>query len=881
MRYLVFSEPEREEYSICFLVPVINKADIHKAYLENSGINQEDVLVLDLHYTPGKKKTPMKEMRAYIEEELAPILLRAKVQYIVCCDAEYFKALTKEAKTEANLGYLVDSEMGPWKVVYVPNHKAIFYDPEKVTAKIQQGLQALTSTLSGSYEKPGTDIIQTEYYPKTYDDIKRTLEALLKFKSLTCDIEAFSLKHVSAGIGTITFCWNKHEGVAFAVDYKPHSNVSPNAAEFDGTYGSQVKNEPIRKLLRWFFVECFLREIKLTYHSIGFDVTILIYQLFMDDILDRKNMLYGLEVMMTHWDCTKLITYLATNSCSGNRLGLKDQAQEYCGNYAMDSEDIKDIRRIPLPKLLQYNLVDGLGTWYTYEKHWDTLVADDQLEIYNTLFKPSMVDIIEMQLTGMPVNMEEVKRVDKQLTSEINIIISNIQAHPIIQQFTKEYLNVKYAEKMNEKWVKKRIEPQDAHQVFNPNSDPQMRALFFDWLKLDVINRTASKKPSTDGETIEALLNRVTNPSILDLLGYFQQHAIISILTTNFIPALLGSVEGPDGWHYLFGNFNLGGTLSGRLSSSGPNLQNLPSTAKGNPKKLKYAKLIKGCFQAPPGWLFGGVDFSSLEDRISALSTKDPNKLKVYTDGYDGHSLRAFAYFKEDMPDIIDTVESINTVQKKYKPLRDRSKNPTFTLTYQGTWIALVKKYGFSIAQAKEVEARYHELYKVSDDWVFARLDAATRDGYITAAFGLRVRTPLLKQVIRGTTSTPYEAEAEGRTAGNALGQSWCLLNSRAGNEFNAKVRHSSYSLDIRPCAQIHDAQYHLIRDDVSIVAWVNEHLVKAVQWQDHPEIAHDDVKLGGEFGIFYPNWNTEITIPNGAKEDEIISIINKAITKE
>ena len=50
--------------------------------------------------------------------------------------------------------------------------------------------------------------------------------------------------------------------------------------------------------------------------------------------------------------------------------------------------------------------------------------------------------------------------------------------------------------------------------------------------------------------------------------------------------------------------------------------------------------------------MFCGLDFASLEDRISALTTKDPNKLKVYTDGYDGHSLRAFTYFAEAMPDV-------------------------------------------------------------------------------------------------------------------------------------------------------------------------------------------------------------------------------------
>src|SRR5690606_19651736 len=83
----------------------------------------------------------------------------------------------------------------------------------------------------------------------------------------------------------------------------------------------------------------------------------------------------------------------------------------------------------------------------------------------------------------------------------------------------------------------------------------------------------------------------------------------------------------------------------GRLSSSNPNLQTIPANS-------KYGKLIKSCFRAPEGWLFVGLDFASLEDRISALTTKDTNKLKVYTDGFDGHSLRAQSYFSEQMPDI-------------------------------------------------------------------------------------------------------------------------------------------------------------------------------------------------------------------------------------
>lgn len=236
--------------------------------------------------------------------------------------------------------------------------------------------------------------------------------------------------------------------------------------------------------------------------------------------------------------------------------------------------------------------------------------------------------------------------------------------------------------------------------------------------------------------------------------------------------------------------------------------------------------------------------------------------------------LTSEAKIEEYDPNAFDVME-INSIQSKYKPLRQDSKIPTFALTYDGTWVTLAAS-GLPKDKAKLIEAKYHELYQVSDQWVAAKLDQASKTGYVTVAFGLRVRTPLLKQVIRRTSKTPYEAEAEGRSAGNALGQSWCLLNSRAGTEFNARVRESNYRLDIRPCAQIHDAQYFIIRDDIGAILFTNEHLVKAVQWQEHPDIAHDEVKLGGELSIFHPNWSKEYTIPNGATEEQIFSIVNK-----
>lgn len=870
MRYLTFHTPELAPYPVALLVNDIRRNDILDAYITPyAGMVLEDMVVIQLEQEAGKKKTSAAFMKQYLEQELIPKLTGVGVEYILCSDSDYFKALTKSTQAEANLGYVLDCAYGPQKVLYVPNYRSIFYDPDKIKGKISTAISALLAHQSGVYELPGADIIHSAAYPSEPRDVKAALESLHNHPSLSCDIEGFSLKHYDCGIGTITFCWDQHNGIAFPIDYHGRSN--------DGELIPGYAAGQIRGYLREFF-ETYQGTI--TYHSAGFDVTVLIYQLFMEHILDTENLLRGLEVMLPEgrWDDSKLMVYLATNSCAGNRLGLKENSQEFSGNYSM-GDDIHDITKIEIQKLLQYNLIDGLSTNYVRAKYEPIMDADGQRDIYENLFKPAMIDIIQMQLTGMPVNMPRSLEVSKQLATEEAALRAKILAHPIVQEFTRDFLDVQHMNKRNAKLKTKQIALGDEPQEFKPTSDVQMRALLFDWLQLPVINLTDAKLPSTDGETIEALINRVTDPSLKELLETFQLFAIIGTLTTNFMPAILGAKEGPDGWHYLFGSFNLGGTLSGRLSSSGPNLQNLPSTGKGHKLKLIYAKLIKSCFGAPPGWLFVGADFPSLEDRISALTTKDPNKLKVYTDGYDGHSLRAYAYWPAKMPDIDpNSVESINSIAKKYKPIRDRSKNPTFTLTYQGTKHALMKKYGFTEAEAEEVIARYQALYQVSIEWVNAKLDQAMKDGYIIGAFGLKLRTPLLKQVIRGTSKTPYEAEAEGRTAGNALGQSWCLLNSRAAIEFMRGVRaNPNMRLVIRPCAQIHDAQYYLIKDDITVVKYTNDNLPTAMAWQDHPDIYHDDVKLAGaEVEIFHPDWNHGITIPNGATEDEIFDEIDK-----
>ena len=857
-----FTNNHQDAYPVCILTSQVRLDEIRRAYMSPYGIGEEDAGVLQVESAAKGKKVPIKLIRQHIAEVLLPELLAYRVQYVLCPDTAYFKELAGVDQADAYAGYVMPTKHG-FHVIYVPSYRTIFYDPVKVKSKIARCVEALILHVKGEYEDPGCSIITHAEYPQGPEAIKAALDKLLAMDlPLTIDIEAFSLKFYESGIGTISFCWSQNEGIAFPVDYEP----IPGATE--APYGIQAKNEVVRALLKDFFIKYLQKQI---YHNITFDVTVLIYQLFMSDICDIEGMQEGLDVMLRNFDCTKLITYLATNTCAGNELGLKPNSQEFAGNYSV-GKDIKDIRNIPLNVLLKYNLIDGLSTWYVYKKNYPRMANDQQEPVYLDHFKPYAIDIVEMQLTGLPIDIERTREVNGMVGKLYDDALRIIQNSPVVLRFERRMSEL-WADKKNAEYKKKRVTPADFPDKFNPNSGDQLQGLLFDMLKLPVISYTKTKQPSTDADTIKALLHHTKDPDVLALLKAIQEVSLYSKLLNTFLPAMLNAQQGSDGWYYLFGSYNLGGAISGRLSSSEPNLQNMP--VKGD-----LGKLIKSCFGCDPNgeWLFCGLDFASLEDRISALTTKDPNKLKVYTDGYDGHCLRAYAYFGDQMPDIDpNIVASINSIEKKYKDLRGESKAPTFALTYQGTEHTLMKNCGFSAEKAATVTSRYKALYKVSIDWVEAKLKQAGRDGYITGAFGLRVRTPLLKQSIRGTSRTPHEVDAEGRSAGNALGQSWCLLNNRASAEFMGKVRKSEFRKSIRLSAHIHDAQYFRIKNNIESVMYLNEHLVEAVKWQNHPDIWHEDVKLGGEVGIFYPNWCKEITIPNGASAEEIYSLVDAA----
>ena len=585
-----------------------------------------------------KKKTPVTDIKTCLQEQVYPKITTYTPNYVLVADSEYFKVMAKVTKPDAYIGYFFGDA---FKFLYAPSYKQIFYHPEETKEKITRALDSIKASEQGKYCSPGSNIIKDEYYPSTTKDIAVLLKSLANRPILTCDIETYSLKHVDAGLGSICFCWDKHSGCAFKIDRS-----------------SDSKNQEVRDLLKEFFINY---KGTLIFHNIAFDVTVLIYQLFMKDVLDQEGLLNGLDIMLKNWEDTKLITYLCTNSCSGNNLGLKYQAQAYAGNWAQD--EISNIDKIPEEDLLRYNLIDGLSTWFVYEKYKDTLVAEKQDKLYREIFKPTTKDIIQMQSTGIPLNYDKVLEAEQKLNDDKNQALSVITANKYVIKF-KEVLNQEAVDKYNSTH-KKQITLADVDESFNPNSGIQIKKLLYDLIKLPIINLTESKQPATDGDTLKALLNHTTDKDVLGLLQALIDYSAVEKILSAFIPTFKKATPASDGRRYIYGNFNLGGTVSGRLSSSKPNLQQIPATGS------KYAKLIKSCFQAPKGWLWVGLDYASLEDHISALVTKDPNKLKVYTDEYDGHCLRAYSYWKNLMPDITAQLDEIHKEGKVYKVTND------------------------------------------------------------------------------------------------------------------------------------------------------------------------------------------------------------------
>lgn len=467
----------RTEMELNYVVPLVAK-----------GIPESEIIAFSLEYNEHGK-CPVK----LIVKHLSTVLKSLKglgVKTILVADTAYFKVLAKVKKTEPHYGYILPCAIDGFKdmeVVLAVNYKALFFNP-KIQTKLDLSLAAVADHITGVHIALGTGVLHDPVYPQTVKEIQEAIQSLHQYHELTCDIETFSLQFHKAGIGTIAFAWNQHEGMAFCVDIQ---NLDFEA-------------EAVKNSLREFFRSY---KGKLIYHGSTFDIKILIYQLFMSRMLDYEGLLNGLEIMCRDIDDTMLMTYLATNSTARNELGLKPNAFEFTGNYAQDN--IEDITKIPVEELLEYNLTDAVATWYVKDKYWPVMVQDDQVSVYETIFRPSIKVIIQMELTGMPLDMDRVYEVKDELSTILFTEEAKLQHHPYMIKF-EDVLRERAMIAKNEK-LKVKVKPlSDFIDVaYNPASPKQTAFLLHDYFGFPVIDKTETGLPATGAKTLTKHLNQL------------------------------------------------------------------------------------------------------------------------------------------------------------------------------------------------------------------------------------------------------------------------------------------------------------------------------------------------------------------------------------
>ena len=481
LSHIVFENDGPRKLALLIKNNAMQKKELEEHYvkpLEARGFSRSDILVLSLEYNQNNK-APARLMEGHLAV-IGKVLEQQGIDHVLVADAGYFKKICKVRKAEPHFGYVLPTIWPGVQAALTINYTQLFHNPA-LKDRLMFGVRAIAKEMQGDLPIFFEKVIKDVSYPSSVAGIEKTLDRMLQYPALTCDIETMGLTLQKSQIASIAFAWDQHSGTSFLV------NLS-------------TEHEDIHELLRQFFR---LYQGKLIFHNAPFDTKALTYQLFMKNIEDMKGMLRGLEYLYRDTDDTMTLTYLATNNTSENKLSLKDQAFEFTGNYALN--EIANVDKVAANDLLQYNVTDALATWYVYNKHRET-VRKEQEKVYQELFRPALKVLTQMELCGMPLDMVDVSLTREKLYGILNAEKEAIANSKVIKQFESE-LKISSMLDANRKLKKKvkKIEEFD-WVTFNPRSAKQLRHLLYDWLHLPVFRYTDTNLPSTDGKTLDSLI---------------------------------------------------------------------------------------------------------------------------------------------------------------------------------------------------------------------------------------------------------------------------------------------------------------------------------------------------------------------------------------
>ncbi|TPG44993.1 DNA polymerase I [Rhodanobacter glycinis] len=256
---------------------------------------------------------------------------------------------------------------------------------------------------------------------------------------------------------------------------------------------------------------------------------------------------------------------------------------------------------------------------------------------------------------------------------------------------------------------------QQAHAVagheFNLDSPKQLQAVLFDELGLQAKLKTPTGQPSTNEEALEAIADTHELPRLI--LDYRSLAKLRSTYTDK-----LSSIVNPRTGR-VHTSYHQGSVATGRISSSDPNLQNIPV-------RTEEGRRIRQAFIAPPGWQVLAADYSQIELRIMAHLSGDEGLLRAFHSGGDVHRATAAEVF--GVPP-----EDITTNQRR------AAKAINFGLMYGMSAFGLARQLGVDRGEASDYMGRYFSRYPGVRAFMDATREQAHRDGYVETIFGRRL----------------------------------------------------------------------------------------------------------------------------------------------
>ena len=273
-----------------------------------------------------------------------------------------------------------------------------------------------------------------------------------------------------------------------------------------------------------------------------------------------------------------------------------------------------------------------------------------------------------------------------------------------------------------------------AGQEFNLGSPKQLGEILFEKLELPVIKKTPKGAPSTAEEVLAELALDYPLPKLL------LEHRSLSKLKSTYtdkLPEMINSRTGR-----VHTSYHQAVAATGRLSSSDPNLQNIPI-------RTEEGRRIRQAFVAPDGYRLVAADYSQIELRIMAHLSADPGLLKAFKEGLDVHRATAAEVFEVDLDEVSGDQ-------------RRKAKAINFGLIYGMSAFGLARQLHLGRTEAQQYIDRYFERYPGVQEYMDRTRALAREQGYVETLFGRRLHLPEIN------ARNKMRAQAAERTAINA-----------------------------------------------------------------------------------------------------------------